>query len=302
MFRSQFTEYMLQYYANSLSIIVTLYSLLLFITVSFINNRVNNNIPYLISVFILISDLLYSICQIGFIFIDLPPIACKIYQWMEILSISLSMFYAATISIIFLLAIKYELRLTLTMRVLTYSIAPILSIILSTLPLAFDRIRTADGCGFNMKNNGVVWILATKFGATFITVFICPIIYIVIIYYLALKKRMLSRSGIGSGSNGSSIQYRAFIRLFIYPLIPLISYVFYMVVFIFAIFKIELNKMTVSTIGDIGAFFSGLQGFFNSLLFLTNSIFLKEINQVGEWYSDSSFFDKTYFIKLKQSN
>ncbi|KAI9290640.1 hypothetical protein K502DRAFT_353785 [Neoconidiobolus thromboides FSU 785] len=205
--------------------------------------------------------------------------------------ISSSMLYSIVIAVVYLINIKYQYKITKLIKRLILIISILISLTISLSPIAFNKIdATEKSCGYRTEKGGEYWLVVCNFLTVFVGVIVIPITYTVLIYHLIKKKRELNKTNIKLNRSGLDISYYTLYRLALYPLVPIIAHGVTIYLSIGALLGISIDSYSVHILSLILTFFSSIQGLINSILYLTNSIFLKEINVLTDKLFGSDYY------------
>ncbi|KAI9298381.1 hypothetical protein K502DRAFT_255860 [Neoconidiobolus thromboides FSU 785] len=292
----QFTSTYIDFYSNSLSITLILFSLSLLTLNYFITKEFHQSASYRLSILILLADLFYGIGTFLGIHpqITVSKPLCYVYQWLSTFSISISVSYSTVIAVIYLLNIVYEYRLSKIAKYIVYLLPLLISLLTSLLPIIFNKINTQGTCGYNSNYDGLLWFIVSNFMAIFIACCLCPIIYGMIIHYLLKKHYQLRYNNSYLLKSQYQFQFITYLRLIFYSLVPIVSHSINIFMSIMRLANIPLSITTIHRLSYFGNFLIGTQGFINSILFLTNSIFLKELDQVYHFIFEYKRFHCQY--------
>ncbi|KAI9298432.1 hypothetical protein K502DRAFT_242132 [Neoconidiobolus thromboides FSU 785] len=269
--------------SNTISIIFTATSIVLFITISIINNNIYDSLVYRLSAIILFGNLILNIINLiqATLLIN-STISCYVLEFLSTLSISLSMLYATVIATILLINVIYLYEFSKRARCFTYLIPIFLSLLLAGLQAIIGNIENINNqCGYSNVED---WLSASliKLGSVIVSIILCPISYFTIFIYINIRNYNSNQDVLRKGGSFKQLNWKVLLKLLAYPTIPILSYLFYFIIlYLITYSEEELSRLSqmYAAFQGFSKFLFGFQGVLNACLFFNNTIFLKELKK-----------------------
>ncbi|KAI9291659.1 hypothetical protein K502DRAFT_368263 [Neoconidiobolus thromboides FSU 785] len=270
---SLYTIYLVFHFSQVLSFIFVTFALLMAFTVFKVNEKLNNKINYRLSILVLCSDIIFLTFQFISRYSNSDAV-CVLSAWGVVFSTLISMFYTVVIAVnlqITFIHKAYANRYTIWAY---YTCPAFFALLLSLLPVFVGQIglhQEGDtvSCWYKAETSGTIWSYTTFYGWILFGIFYCFCVITTIISLHYLRRYYFKSEFANSIANGNNKSNTAILRVLLYPGVPVVCY-FCIMVKLFS--GIQSTDLTIAA-----DFFQSLQGFLNSIIFLTSPTFLQEI-------------------------
>ncbi|KAI9297846.1 hypothetical protein K502DRAFT_346634 [Neoconidiobolus thromboides FSU 785] len=267
-------------FSHTVSIIFTGIVILTIIIISIMNKKLNDSLPYRLSIFILFGDLLFS-CSSLTAMNTQNKLVCSFSFLGVVFSTLISLLYTLSIGLNLYITVVYRYYVGRKLTYSYYLVPLLLSIVLSSAPLVFKKINLSGSegeatCWFDEGTmDGILWAYSVNYGWIIFSILFCLFICVRVTSFLLFESNFF-KSDLKMKQITIQANRKVIIRLLIFPLIPIICYTTLIIKLVFAV---RFSKDLGAKISIASSFFKGLQGFLNGSLFLYNSIFYKEVER-----------------------